>query len=228
MWSCSSLHAAFLFFFSAVRENYCSTHRGVKGLIHLCGECEVPGVFLRNEIQAFKLVHPVSAFNWDFERWAAQKSFFSGLYYVCPWLIFPSPSRDCHIRSASRRKRVLHLSRHTVCAAARSGDGFEHSQMVPHLSQHVYFQMAVPASWTGTGREPIPPSCWVRSLRAVLQPRQSKPVLGSHACLACRIHCTLRLGSAHLTASSEQVPFKRLFFLCNPSKRHFHSPWKIN
>lgn len=53
----------FYFFFSAVRENYCSTHRGVKGLIHLCGECEVPGVFLRNEIQAFKLVHPVSAFN---------------------------------------------------------------------------------------------------------------------------------------------------------------------
>lgn len=68
MWSHSSLRAAFLFFFSAVRENYCSTHRGVKGLIHLCGECEVPGIFLRIEIQAFKLVHPVSAFNWGFER----------------------------------------------------------------------------------------------------------------------------------------------------------------
>lgn len=72
MLSRSSLHAAFLFFFSGVRENYCSTHRGVKGLIHLCGECEVPGIFLRIEIlrieKAFKLVHPVSAFNWDFER----------------------------------------------------------------------------------------------------------------------------------------------------------------
>lgn len=62
----------FYFFFSAVRENYCSTHRGVKGLIHLCGECEVPGIFLRIEIQAFKLVHPLSAFNWGFERRAVE------------------------------------------------------------------------------------------------------------------------------------------------------------
>lgn len=37
-----------------------------------------------------------------------------------------------------------------------------------------------------------------------------------------RTFSTLGLGSAHLTASREQPPFKRLLLLCNPSKWPFH------
>lgn len=164
---------------------------------------------------------------------SCRKSCFSGLHYSCPLLISPSPSRDHHIHSASRRKRVLHLSRHEVCAADMSGEGFEHSQMVPRFSQHVCFCTAIPASWTGTDREPISRFCWVGSLHAALQHRKSKPGNPQHSPFQAHTEhagftAPLGLGSAHLTASTQQVPFKRLFFLFSPSKRHFHLSWKIS
>lgn len=95
----SALSALLSHFVSAARENACSTHRGVKGLIHLCGECEVPGRFLRIEIASFKPVHPVSAFNWGLGRRAEEC-----LQHPCLWLR-PSPGLHPCLRGSAGDQR---------------------------------------------------------------------------------------------------------------------------
>ena len=162
----------------------------------------MPGIFLRTETQAFKLVHPVSAFNWGFERRAPEKSRCSGLHGC-----FAHPLQGIEGIAASQsgaRRRTL--SRH------EGGDGFEHDALC-QMGQGRCNMGCLLLPWddnfwrrTGSGRgsgplgwhwcgllledvvPPLPPSGDIPRRCLVLQSRSSKP---SRGCQGSHFHLPL-------------------------------------
>lgn len=89
---------------------------------------------------------------------SSSKSCFSGLHYSCPRLICPSPARDRHIHSASRRTHALHLSRHEVCAAAVSEDGLSTVRWSRAFPSVFAFARPFQQAELGLAENPFPPS----------------------------------------------------------------------